>query len=319
MDVQAKRAGLRIALGVLCSLGFCATAVACTSSGAFPMSFYKTYDASPPYDRQFMDYGVGIASYSGCSAPSRDMMLMLDMPGLRPAGTVTYDGMTLPVYDIADDSPLIGFAFMQVIGWPAQPLTLGASVPYVMDASGPGDKTFNLRAYAFSRKNPMRTYEMSGSVQVETPDFPALGLTIPLRIQLTFPHATCPLLDTAENLRDVDFAELSAPSSTAGEKVVAMRMDCGTNVPRARISLYDAADAGNTGSQLTPIAGSDAGGVRIQILRAGSEVRFGQQWDFDPGVGGMHNHEFTARYVRTADALTPGIIKGEAVLNVDYW
>ncbi|WP_329892171.1 type 1 fimbrial protein [Stenotrophomonas sp. SMYL11] len=267
-----------------------------------------------------MDYGTGIANYGGCSAPSHhDMALLLDMPGLRPAGSITYDGMTLPVYDVADDSPLIGFVFMQVVGWPAQPLTLGSTTPYVMDVSG-GDKAdFNFRAYAFSRRTPMRTYEMSGSLRIDTPDFPAQGITIPIRIQLNFPHVTCPLQDTAENLRDVDFAELSTPGSTAGEKVVAIRMDCGTSVPRARMSLHDAADAGNTGSQLTPVAGSDAGGVRVQLLRAGSEVRFGQQWDFDPGVGGVHNHEFTARYIRTSDALTPGVITGEAVLNVDYW
>jgi len=48
-------------------------------------------------------------------------------------------------------------------------------------------------------------------------------------------------------------------------------------------------------------------------------VQFGQTWDFDPGVGGVHDHQFTARYIRTNDALVPGTIKGEAVLNVDYW
>lgn len=267
-----------------------------------------------------MDYGGGGVYYRGCSGPSHhDMALSLDMPGLRPAGTISYNGMTLPVYDFADDSPLIGFAFMQVIGWPAQPLTVGSTVPYVMDVNGMDTADFNFRAYAFSRRTPMRTYEMSGSLRIDTPDFPSLGVTVPLRINLIFPHVTCPLQGAAENLRDVDFAELSAPGSTAGERVVAIRMDCGANVPRARISLHDAADPGNTGSQLTPIAGSDASGVRVQLMRAGGEVEFGRQWGFDPGVGGMHNHEFTARYIRTTEAFTPGVIKGEAVLNVDYW
>ncbi len=311
-----------MAIGLLCSLGFCATAVACTTSRGYPMNFDKTYSSSPPSEGRFMDYGGAVANFSACSVPGLyDMALTLDMPGLRPAGTISYDGMTLPVYDFADDSPLIGFAFMQVIGWSAQPVTPGSTTPYVMDiaATESPKADFNFRAYAFSRGTPMRTYEMSGSLKIDAPDFPSLGLTIPLRINLKFPHVTCPLLDAAEDLRDVDFAELSAPGSTAGEKVVAIRMDCGADTPRARISLHDAADPGNTGSQLTPSAGSDAGGVRVQLMRAGSEVQFGQQWDFDPGVGGMHNHEFTARYIRTTETLTPGIIKGEAVLNVDYW
>ncbi|KAA8995473.1 fimbrial protein [Stenotrophomonas cyclobalanopsidis] len=96
-------------------------------------------------------------------------------------------------------------------------------------------------------------------------------------------------------------------------------MDCGVDPPRARMTLSDAGDAGNIGSQLTPTADSDAEGVRVQLLRNGAEVQFGQTWDFDPGVGGVHDHQFTARYIRTDEPLVPGVIKGEAVLNVDYW
>lgn len=248
------------------------------------------------------------------------MILTLDMPGLRAAGTIVYQGKTVPVFDFADDSPLFGFVFFQALAWPEVALTPGTSTAYVLDAgSGPMTATFNLRVVAFSRKAPMRTYAMAGSLQMETPDFPSLNMTMPIQIELTFPHATCPLQDATESLRDVNFAELTSPGSTAAEKVVAIRMDCGASVPRARMSLHDAADASNTGSQLTPVAGSSAGGVRVQLLRAGKEVQFGQQWDFDPGVGGTHDHAFTARYYRTTDALTPGIINGEAVLDVDYW
>jgi len=101
--------------------------------------------------------------------------------------------------------------------------------------------------------------------------------------------------------------------------VVAIRMNCGIDPPRARMTLVDAGDAGNTGSQLTPTADSDAQGVRVQLLRNGREMQFGQSWDFDPGTGGVHDHPFTARYIRLNEALKPGQIKGEAVLNVDYW
>lgn len=100
---------------------------------------------------------------------------------------------------------------------------------------------------------------------------------------------------------------------------MAVRLSCGTDAPRAQITLTDAGDPANSGSQLTPTADSDAKGVRVQLLQAGSEVKFGRIWDFEPGVGGTHDIAFTARYIRTSEALVPGLIKGEAVLNVDYW
>lgn len=121
------------------------------------------------------------------------------------------------------------------------------------------------------------------------------------------------------SLKDVQMAELAAPGATANEKPLAVRMDCGTDAPRATMTLTDAGDATNSGSLLTPTADSDARGVRVQLLQAGAEVQFGRIQDFDPGVGGVHDHQFTARYIRTDEPLVPGVIKGEAVLNVDYW
>jgi len=160
---------------------------------------------------------------------------------------------------------------------------------------------------------------MTGTITLRAPSEPSLDHQSIVQLDLKFPAATCPLQDKAETLQDVQTAELSVPGSTAKEKLVAIRRDGGGDPPRARMTLSDAGDAANTGSQLTPTADSDAEGVRVQLLRNGSEVQFGQTWDFDPGVGGVHDHQFTARYIRTNEALVPGTIKGEAVLNVDYW
>lgn len=84
------------------------------------------------------------------------------------------------------------------------------------------------------------------------------------------------------------------------------------------MALTDANDASNTGSELSPTADSDAQGVRVQLLREGREVQFGQSWQFDSPTGGTLLHEFTARYLHTSDALVPGIIKGQTVLTADY-
>ncbi|HCT24871.1 MAG TPA: fimbrial protein [Stenotrophomonas sp.] len=96
-------------------------------------------------------------------------------------------------------------------------------------------------------------------------------------------------------------------------------MDCGIAIPRADIVLTDTHDPGNSGSVLTPTADSTAEGVAVQLLSGGSEVQLGRPWFFNPGGGGVHTFDYTARYIRLADDLKPGLIKGEAVLNVDYW
>ncbi len=188
-------------------------------------------------------------------------------------------------------------------------------------AAGDGEQnTINYTALVFSRGGRMRTSSVrTGQVSLRSPAHPELDVTSPYYLAPQFPAVTCPLLDVSETLQDVQWAELPTPGSTAKEKPVAVRLSCGTDAPRAQITLTDAGDPTNSGSQLTPTADSDAKGVRVQLLQAGSEVNFGRIWDFEPGVGGTHDIAFTARYIRTSEALVPGLIRGEAVLNVDYW
>lgn len=100
---------------------------------------------------------------------------------------------------------------------------------------------------------------------------------------------------------------------------MAVRLSCGTDAPRVQVALTDASDATNSGSLLTLGADSTAKGVRVQLLQSGREAQFGRILDFEPGVGGAQDITFTARYMRTDEPLKPGLIKGEAVLNVDYW
>lgn len=249
------------------------------------------------------------------------VFMTLEMPGLTYEGEVTFKGATYPAYAAAPDAPLV--MFYHHVAWSADgALRVGEEVPGLFEMSGPGGVEASIQYWAvvFSRGGRMRTPPtMTGTITLRAPSEPSLDHQSIVQLDLKFPAATCPLQDKAETLQDVQTAELAVPGSTAKEKLVAIRMDCGVDPPRARMTLSDAGDAGNTGSQLTPTADSDAEGVRVQLLRGGAEVQFGQTWDFDPGVGGVHDHQFTARYIRTNDALVPGTIKGEAVLNVDYW
>lgn len=308
----------------LLGLLFCAgSAVACVEYGPNrDLVLDKMYDTYPEAGRVQFDTKLTARSFKDCPG-ARDVpvFMTLEMPGLTYQGEVTYKGDTYPAYAAAPDAPLVMFLH-HVASSADGPLRVGDEVPGLFEMRGGAvlEDAIQYRAVVFSRGARMRTPPtMTGTITLRAPSEPSLDHQSIVQLDLKFPAATCPLQDKAETLQDVQTAELSVPGSTAKEKLVAIRMDCGVDPPRARMTLTDAGDAGNTGSQLTPTADSDAEGVRVQLLRGGAEVQFGQTWDFDPGVGGVHDHQFTARYIRTNEALVPGQIKGEAILNVDYW
>ncbi len=319
-----QRRARRLLATPLLGLLFCAgSAVACVEYGINrDLVMDQMYDTYPEAGRVEFDKEIAARSFMNC--PERrdvPVFMTLDMPGLTYQGEVTFKGDTYPAYAAAPDAPLVMF-YHHVAHSEDGPLRNGEEVPGLFEMSGPGGVEMAIQYWAvvFSRGGRMRTPPtMNGTITMRAPSLPSIDTQTVVQLDLKFPAATCPLQDKAETLQDVQTAELAVPGSTAKEKLVAIRMDCGVDPPRARMTLSDAGDAGNTGSQLTPTADSDAEGVRVQLLRGGAEVQFGQTWDFDPGVGGVHDHQFTARYIRTNDALVPGTIKGEAVLNVDYW
>lgn len=85
-----------------------------------------------------------------------------------------------------------------------------------------------------------------------------------------------------------------------------------------QLSLADANDPGSSNVQLAPAPGATAGGVQVQLLRGGQPVQFGQAWSHGWSSKGQQSIPFSARYLRTADPLVPGLVKGEAVLTADY-
>jgi len=285
----------------------------------WPVDRDLRYDTYPEAPKAWMWQVPGAITILDCVGPPFQTSVRLDMPDLLPVGDVTYNGIVMPAYEASPDSALLAVTQVQTFGWDQVALRNGEEVPYLADVSGEGRAAFAPQFYVFSRGGRMRTFETRGTLTMTSVERPAVNTVMPVRLRIQLPATTCPLQDVDETLQEVQIAELSTPGSTAREKVVAIRMNCGIDPPRARMTLVDAGDAGNTGSQLTPTADSDAQGVRVQLLRNGREMQFGQSWDFDPGTGGVHDHLFTARYIRLNEALKPGQIKGEAVLNVDYW
>ncbi len=289
----------------------------------------STHDTYPDVDHALIASNDRRFQLERCTVAGQDldMWVQLDIPELRPAGTVYWadKGMSFPAYEIGPGSPLLAFSFHQSIPYypPAVPLEVGVRnrIPRAVTSTQP-ETRFDVTVGVFTRTGGERLRSLAltgGTWTVEVGAYPAHNGTMPVMLNVTFPATTCPLQDVAESLQDVPLRELAAPGSHAREKDVVVRMLCGADAPRARLTLHDAGDASNTGSTLTPTADSDAEGVRIELLRGGREVAFGTRWDFDPGVGGVHDHVFTARYLRMPEDPMPGIIRGEAVLEVDYW
>ncbi|WP_313177635.1 fimbrial protein [Stenotrophomonas sp.] len=311
------------AIALLAGLGMADAAQACVKEWHVPRTEHKVIDTYPTDRERHMGQLAWAFTFDGCvQYDPFDVDVRFEMPGMTYVGEITFKGITYPAFEANPEAPLMIFLFQEVVGFPELPMRPGITYPYrvgAMSSVPTFNPTFNLRPQYFSRGGRMRSYASTGRLVWNVARFPHLDGELTLDHSFTFPAVTCPLQDKAETLQDVQTAELAVPGSTAKEKLVAIRMDCGVDPPRARMTLSDAGDAGNTGSQLTPTADSDAEGVRVQLLRGGAEVQFGQTWEFDPGVGGVHDHQFTARYIRTNEALVPGTIKGEAVLNVDYW
>lgn len=266
--------------------------------------------------RMIWDDGTNV-SISGCPG-SVPLELQVDLQGadLRWVGDIDFSAYPvlgkLPVYEAGPDSALMGFGLMT--GGAVHPFRLGSNAVQV-----PGDGGVIPLLFVLSRGARMADFQTQVAMQLSAPAHPTLGDTVPISITMRFPPTTCRMQDVSAVLQDVSLEQLANAGDTAMEKQVSLLMDCGVVNPRADIVLNDAGDFANTGSMLTPSADSTAEGVRVQLLSGAGEVQFGTPWFFNPGAGGVHAFTYTARYIRTNEALKPGVIKGEAVLNVDYW
>lgn len=266
--------------------------------------------------RMIWDDGTNV-SISGCPSGT-PLELQVDLQGadLRWVGDIDFDAYPvvgkLPVYESGPDSALMGFGLAS--GTAVYPFRLGPNAVQVLGSGGVVPLLFVL-----SRGSRMADFQTQVAMQLSAPAYPALGDTVPISINMRFPPTTCRMQDVSEVLQDVSLAQLANVGDTAMEKQVSLLMDCGIVKPRADVVLNDAGDFANTGSMLTPSADSTAEGVRVQLLSGAGEVQFGTPWFFNPGGSGVHAFTYTARYIRTNEALKPGVIKGEAVLNVDYW
>jgi type 1 fimbria pilin len=115
-------------------------------------------------------------------------------------------------------------------------------------------------------------------------------------------------------------------TGSAGATPFNISLNCvkGTNV---NLTLTDASDVSNRSTMLSLSPDSTAAGVGLQILNGSVPIAFGpdsadigntNQWSVGAASGGTMSIPLTARYIRTAGPLTPGIVKGLATFTMSY-
>lgn len=266
--------------------------------------------------------GLGGFLDNAYTCPPGDTEFVVDAPlaGLTYVRDITdADGDTHAAYAFSDRSLLIGMRY-QIRGAAPQPLRPGQRI--TMSASN----TDTDRVYAgvliryFLPGGAMESvpYRYLGTVEAWPASDPSQRLLTPISLGFTVPTVTCTLADASHTLEDVVANELAASGSSAKESSFDVAMNCPMDNVDVQLSLADANNPGSSNGQLAPATGTTAGGVQVQLLRNGQPVQFGQAWSHGWSSKGLQTLPFSARYLRTADPLEPGEVKGEAVLTADY-
>lgn len=282
----------------------------------------------PNIDRPDTRYRVSnVGRISGgfeCTAGQTAFNIDAPLTGLTYVRDVQMDSYLYKVYSTGPRSPLIGFSFSvkragTTFGGP--PIELGVRNRH------PGEpliqtQPMDVDVYMliFFRGGAMESVPMTdlGTITSSVEGDPSQSMQHHVRLEIIVPPVTCTLANASHTLDDVVANELAASGSDARESSFDVTMNCPMDNIDVQLSLADANDPGSSNGQLAPAPGATAGGVQVQLLRGGQPVQFGQAWSHGWSSKGQQAIPFSARYLRTADPLVPGDVKGEAVLTADY-
>ena len=271
--------------------------------------------------------------FAGCGPSQRVAVRFTpSMGGLTYVRHVTVDGMSHPAYAWSSTSPLIVFRLFK--GAVAQ--AASANPPQVVSIDAPSDGPGRAGGTSSVNNNKLyiklqfallsRGIPMTGGTlqtlrgQTMLTSHPGAGsIQSMLDLTVDVQSRTCTLSDTTLVLDDVRSHELgSGDGSTAGKKPLNIRMNCPSAGTRVTLKADDTRGSTQMPGQLTPGQSDTASGVRIQLLRNGQPLRFGQTWDFGTAPAGDTLIALEAQYVRFGAAFGAGTITGEARLTADY-
>ena len=267
--------------------------------------------------------GAVLDSFS-CNAGQTAFNVDAPLTGLTYVRDVQMDGYLYKVYSTGPRSPLIGFSFSvqrsgNTVGGP--PIAIGTSNRHPgIPLTAPGPIRVDVYMVIFFRGGAMESIPMTdlGTITSSVEGDPSQSMQHHVRLEIIVPPVTCTLANASHALDDVVANELVASGSNAKESSFDVAMNCPMDNIDVQLSLSDANDPGSSNGQLAPAPGTTAGGVQVQLLRGGQPVQFGQVWSHGWSSKGQQAIPFSARYLRTADPLVPGDVKGEAVLTADY-
>lgn len=272
-------------------------------------------------------FNNGMPATRGC--PSMTPIRIRHEPaltGLTYWGNVEREGVIYAAFEWHPQSPLVTFALIARAaagGMDAKRIPIMDSRPietsFMVRDDGWG--FIHLESWIWSRGGPMSSapHTFVGTATTTFPDYPGIGpIQHSLSLGVNVEQLSCTLVNDTLTLDDVVANDLPATGSTAKEKAARLVMTCPAGGIPIKLTVADSNAAGPGGSELEPAAGSNAGGVKIQLLNGGVPVQFGTEWDHGHSVGGGQLIPLSARYIRTADPIDAGDIIGEAILTADY-
>jgi len=307
------------------------SALACSVHGA------DTFDSSITVQNE-LARDVALTEWQGLEGPGPEvspcprtdlgLITVTKMRQLSFVRHIEVDGQRYPAYGWNSASPLIIFRAHKSAA-PSEntptPLTANDTSRYTArtsEISVGGGEYVRIRMHyrLFSRGGPMNGVESNilkayTYLQGHINDG---NIEHTLSLAISIPRLTCRLDNVTVALPDVRASELPVVHSDAGTRQFQVMMDCPSDRVPVQLTLNDAAAATNTGSELTPGAGSTSKGVAVQLLRDGKPVTFGQTWKHSNVRAGANAIPFAARYLRTGDDLSAGTLEGKAILRADY-
>ncbi|HIE5512698.1 TPA: fimbrial protein [Stenotrophomonas maltophilia] len=273
-------------------------------------------------DRPATGTQLTVAPAFDCGAGQQAFMVQASLSGLTYEKDIVYEGTVYPAYRLSRRSPLI--IFLHVVdagGATPVPLRVGQIVrnPGLI-LSAPGELGHWLQARYYFPGGAMESVPSTylGTIDIWPEGDPSQRYRHGVTLGFTIPPLTCTLSHATHVLDDVSADELAAAGSDAGESAFDMPLQCPSANVEVSLRMNDASGANGTDGLLAAAAGSTAQGVQIQLLRGGHPVQLGAGWLHGDSSKGSQVIPFSARYRRNADALQPGLIRGEAVLTATY-
>ncbi|WP_369039692.1 fimbrial protein [Stenotrophomonas maltophilia] len=302
-----------------------ATAVACTSVIASQTIDGTTEVANADPTGTLLasvPWSGGAFAFSGCSG-RQPIEIDLALVGLTYVQDVQMRGLTFPAYETSPTSPLLVFEHRSGTTNGSSnsiALRLGRNVDPNGSRVGLNPYRSHVLAHVVARGGVMSAipYAFLGTATTWPQNFPAVSRTVPISVGVDVLPPTCALSDASIALEDISADLLPSAGDSGGEKEITAVMRCPGPGVSVDLTLADAHAPANTGSVLQPTSDSDARGVRIEVLRGGFPVQFGQKWSHGVSMGGSEDIRLSARYIRSSDEVAPGLIKGEALLTADY-